>query len=237
MNIDKKTIEREVVKLRKQVLDYVKTRYPEAENARRYLHPRYAFEMMGFVYEERPDLDLELRVLGESMGVKRTVIAGRLDRLNKTVATSERQPPAERLFTAAHELGHLVLHKDEIQHRDRPIDLLAKQRPPLERQADVFAAAYLMPARWIVKDFESRFGSSPIVVNEILAWWLDQTDYERLLRPDKDADFERAKAVAVCKCVGRERFSSIAEAYGVTPTAMAYRLLELDLIHGTGGYK
>ena len=234
VNMDKKTIRREAVRLRKQVLEHVKLRCPTAENARRYLHPRFAFEMMGFVYEERPDLDLELRVLGEPSGVKRTVIAGRLDRLNKTVATSERQPPAERLFTAAHELGHLVLHADEIQHRDRPIDLLAKQKPLIERQADVFAAAYLMPARWIAKDLESRFGSSPVVVNEFLAWWLDPTDYERFLRPNKDADFERAKAVSVCNCVGGEHFTSLAEAYGVTPTAMAYRLLELGLINGTG---
>lgn len=234
VNVDKKTIRREAARLRKQVLDHVKSRRPEAENARQYLHPKFAFEMMGFVYEERPDLDLELRVLGEPSGVKRTVIAGQLDRLNKTVATSERQPPAERLFTAAHELGHLVLHKEEIQHRDRPIDLLAKQKLPLERQADVFAAAYLMPERWIAKDLESRFGSLPVVVNELLAWWLDQTDYERLLRPNKDADFERAKAVSICKCVGWGTFSSLAEAYGVTPTAMAYRLLELNLIKGTG---
>lgn len=61
----------------------------------------------------------------EAAKLQRSVITGRPDPRSKAVVTSERAPPAERLFTAAHELGHWVLHKDEIEHRDRPIDALA----------------------------------------------------------------------------------------------------------------
>ncbi len=227
--MDKKTIHRKATTLRKQVLEYVRSRFPDAKNARQYLHPKYAFEMMGFTYEERPDLDMEMRVVGGSAGIKRSVIAGRLDRLGKTVTTSESSPPDERLFTAAHELGHLLLHGYAIEHRDRPINLLTK-RPKREREADEFAAAYLMPRKWIAKDLKNRFGSIPLRVDENLAWWLDKTDHERLLRPGKDADLERARAVSICTNIGEGHFRSIKDEYGVTATAMALRLVELDLI-------
>ena len=225
-------IQREAATLRNEVLRHVKSLFPDATNARKYLHPKYAFRMMGFIYEERPNLDMELRVVGESTGIRRSVIAGRLDRRSKVVATSESLPPEERLFTAAHELGHLVLHEHAIEHRDRPIDLLT-QRPEHEKEADAFAAAYLMPSKWIARDLESRFGSVPIRVDENLAWWLDKNDYERLLRPSEDADIERAKAVSVCTNVGEGHFVSIKDEYGVTVTAMALRLIELDVIKRT----
>ena len=222
-------MERAAGKVRRQVLADVRSRMPDAKDARRFLHPKYAFEMMGVTYEERPDLDMELRLVGERSGVKTSVIAGRLDRRRKVVATSERLSPEERRFTAAHELGHLVLHKDVIEHRDRPIDVLTP-RPKHEREADMFAAAYLMPRKWVSRDLEDRFGSLPIKVDENLAWWLDRTDHERLLEPSADADFERARAIAICTNVGGRHFRSMREVYGVTATAMAWRLIELELI-------
>ena len=222
-------IQRKAVDLRQRVLIHVRLLVPDAKDPRHYLHPKYAFEMMGVTYEERPDLDLELRLVGERSKVKRSVIAGRLDRRGKVVATSERSPPEERRFTAAHELGHWMLHKDVIEHRDRPIDVLTP-RSKHEREADMFAAAYLMPRKWISSDLEDRFGSLPISVDENLAWWLDRTDYERLLQPNADADFERARAIAICTNVGGRHFRSMREMYGVTATAMAWRLIEAGLI-------
>lgn len=227
--MDKKTIQREAAKLRGEVLRHVKSRNPDARNAKQYLHPKYAFEMKGVTYEERPDLDLELRVVGEATSFKRSVVTGRLDRRRRVVATSERPSPAERLFTAAHELGHWVLHEDEIEHRDRPVGAQAR-RPRREREADEFAAAYLMPRKWVEKDLKGRLGASPISVDENLAWWLDHTDHERLLVPNIDADKERAMAIAVCTNIGMGHFRSLADEYGVTAKAMALRLMELGLI-------
>ena len=247
--MDKKTIQREAAKLRREVLKYVKSRATPVPKTRiHYLHPRYAFEMLGVTYEECPDLDLELRVVGEQMRFGRSsVIVGCLDRPNKTVATSERSPPAERRFTAAHELAHWVLHKGMIEHRDRPI-VRVGPRPKREREADEFAAAYLMPRKWVTEDLRARFGTLPVDVDEDLAWWLDRTDPERLLdrsyrdgsvaialntsTPNAEADYERARAmaIAVCTSVGAGHFCSLADEYGVSATAMALRLLELDLI-------
>lgn len=229
--MDKKTIQREAAKLRRDVLKYIKSCNPNAKNAKQYLHPKYAFEMFGVTYEERPDLDLELRVVDEQTRVKLSVTTGRLDRRSKVVATSERSPPAERLFTAAHELGHWILHKDEmIEHRDRPPHGARTSRPRREREADEFAAAYLMPPKWVEGDLESRFGTPPVNVDEHLAWWLDQTDHERLLLLNTDADEERARTIAVCTNIGMGHFCSLADEYGVTAKAMALRLMELGLV-------
>ena len=58
------------------------------------------------------------------------------------------QKSAERCrFDAAHELGHLVLHKREIQ-RD------IQERPKCEQEANAFSSAFLMPR-------ESVFASAP----------------------------------------------------------------------------
>ena len=85
-----------------------------------------------------------------------------------------------------------------------------------------------MPPKWIATDLSHRFGNLPIEVGEMLAWWLDKEDWERLLTPD--ADFERSKAISICTNVGNGHFRSMAEEYGVTPAAMALRFMELNLV-------
>ena len=229
---------------RSRVLRYVQSRYPDAANARKYLHPKYAFEMIDFDYEERPDLDLELRTAGTQTSIERTAIIGQLNRRDRIVYTSETSTPEATRFTLAHELAHLVLHSKPIEHRSRPHRGQSSRRSDKEREADKFAAAFLMPPKWVANDLSRRFGRFgrypnarelrerlPIVVDERLAWWLDREDWERLLTPD--ADIERSMAVSICTNVGNGHFCSMAEEYGVTPMAMALRLVELNLIeHG-----
>jgi hypothetical protein len=93
-------------------------------------------------------------------------------------AEEARQWPARRRFTIAHELGHWRLHRDA---EDRAVYCragsiepdLTKARtplPPAEDEANVFAAAVLMPARLVQeqyirceRDFSrlcNRFGAS-----------------------------------------------------------------------------
>jgi len=54
------------------------------------------------------------------------------------VLASDKGDAAVSRFDAAHELGHLIMHHDA-----EPGDLY------MERQADAFAAAFLMPAETI----------------------------------------------------------------------------------------
>ena len=75
-------------------------------------------------------------------------------------AEEGRQWPARRRFTIAHELGHWRLHRDverAVFCRAASIEPDASQTrellPPVEDEANVFAAAVLMPARLIQEQY------------------------------------------------------------------------------------
>ena len=57
-----------------------------------------------------------------------------------------------QIFTAAHELGHLLLHRSEFNPEESAEDLEA------EREADVFAAYLLMPERRFNKEWQEVLG-------------------------------------------------------------------------------
>ena len=68
------------------------------------------------------------------------------------IYTNAKHPKTRRRFTIAHELGHYVLHRDEIGEGITD-DALYRSRlgGPLERQANRFAANLLMPRDLIVE--------------------------------------------------------------------------------------
>jgi Zn-dependent peptidase ImmA (M78 family) len=70
-------------------------------------------------------------------------------------------------FTAAHELGHIILHEQAVLHRDRPFDGSSNiPKDLIEQQADKFAALFLMPAN-VVKDvFYEIFETEKLTLNE-----------------------------------------------------------------------
>jgi Zn-dependent peptidase ImmA (M78 family) len=75
--------------------------------------------------------------------------------------------PQRRRFTAAHELGHFVLHRDLLetgQHLDRLFDRSRYDNPSApfsyshEVQANNFAAEFLMPANMVAQAFRECGG-------------------------------------------------------------------------------
>jgi len=75
-------------------------------------------------------------------------------------AEEGRQWPARRRFTIAHELGHWRLHRDverAVFCRATSIEPDASQTreplPPVEDEANLFAAAVLMPARLVQEQY------------------------------------------------------------------------------------
>ena len=75
-------------------------------------------------------------------------------------------------FTIAHEIGHHVLHRDLynelIADRSQILCREEKQKPLIERQADRFAAALMMP-RYVLSDEVQRFGQKmPWTLGEAL---------------------------------------------------------------------
>ena len=61
------------------------------------------------------------------------------------------------IFTAAHELGHLLLHQDEYQRNatDLPTET--------EREADAFASEFLMPEAAFAAEWDETYGHSLLV--------------------------------------------------------------------------
>ncbi len=71
------------------------------------------------------------------------------------IGVSNSESPARQRFTVAHELGHFFLHPNKdafIDYRDNKKEIM---RTPREKQANMFAAALLMPRFSLLKDFRS----------------------------------------------------------------------------------
>ena len=64
----------------------------------------------------------------------------------------ERIPTERKIFSAAHELGHLVLHRDAFNVSE------SGENPEEERQADLFAGHFLMPEKGFKKEWNEAYG-------------------------------------------------------------------------------
>jgi len=71
------------------------------------------------------------------------------------IGVNSREAPVRQRFTLAHELGHFFLHPQKdafVDYRDNKRDVM---RTPREKEANMFAAALLMPSEFLRKDFRS----------------------------------------------------------------------------------
>lgn len=167
-------------------------------------------------------------------GHDRFEVAGMLDRQARKIAVSRGFPYPTMRFTGAHELGHWLLHRGEVMHRDRPINGMTdtkRSRPPKEKEADYFAACFLVPRKFAGKAFEKTFQmEAPLKLDDTSAFWLSPGDPDHLLGAETGSlDF--ALAVASATYYGGRHFhSSLAKQFDVSVTTMAIRLRELRLI-------
>ena len=189
------------------------------------LDPDLAFRSIGFRSE-----------LVESLGQhtwegEPAEVAGIIDASVQTVQTSRRFAPPFRNFTAAHELGHAVLHDGRGLHRDRGLDgsQLGGSRDRTEWEADVFATYFLMPERLVRAAFECAFKVPRFVLDEDTAFALDPGDPGGLLSSCRE-DRDLSRLLARTTRYDGVHFDSLADQFGVSPEAMAIRLEELNLI-------
>ncbi|QKS80979.1 ImmA/IrrE family metallo-endopeptidase [Pseudomonas bijieensis] len=161
-----------------------------------------------------------------------TRIAGLIDRQSIKIAVATEFGEKVQLFTGAHEIGHLVLHENTVMHRDRAFDGSPLQipRPPAERQADRFAACFLMPQKLVRERFEFMFCcSGQLRFSDVIAYHLDPINPDRLLYAPKESK-ERELALARCTRFNNRNLVSLAQQFGVSDSAMAIRIKELDLV-------
>jgi IrrE N-terminal-like domain len=188
------------------------------------LDPGLALRLIGYEY-------LEEDSIGEYSFQGRLIeAAGLIDNAAKRVIVSQRLDPNVRLFTAAHELGHAVLHGErQTMHRDRPLSGDQLSRDATERDADFFASCFLMPERLVRQRFAEFFVADRFVLNEDTAFALRGLAL-REVYAELSSRRDLAKALASAQHYnGRQRIP-LATQFRVSATAMAIRLEELDLL-------
>ena len=185
------------------------------------LDPEKAAYLLGFQMKQE-----------ESLGVYRgrsgrVAVAGILDRGANQIRISKEFPITTQRFTAAHEIGHLMLHPEmSVVHRDRALDGKKLSRDRVEFEADKFAVFFLLPEKVVRKEFENRFLTQNFQLNEDTAFAFGM---KKLLDEiGEGRSLSRVLATAI-KFNGKF-FRSLSETFKVTPETMAIRLEELGLI-------
>jgi hypothetical protein len=161
--------------------------------------------------------------------------AGFMDRKTERIVVAQGPPEEWRRFTAAHEIGHWLMHSGMVSHRDRPLtgaERGTSSRSPEEFAADVFAAELLMPRKILRAYFEKCFGH-PIDAtepNDDAAWLASVADTTDQIDVVRRGVKYRAFVVARLTSSGGNNFVSLADRFGVSPSAMAIQLIDLELV-------
>jgi Zn-dependent peptidase ImmA (M78 family) len=188
--------------------------------------PVMALESLGFnvSFDDASLGDVEAD--GEILGA-----AGVLDRDNSLVRMSPRFSGVQQRFTLAHELGHVLMHAGSGLHRDRAVDGSSSQRslPPYEREANQFAAAFLMPAKLVREEFTRRFRTDDFVLDTAARFGLGDA-YADLARKRHPTRSDLARLLARVTHFHGVPFASLAAYFQVSEGAMAIRLEELKLV-------
>ena len=179
--------------------------------------------------------------LVESLGqdpLDRFEVAGFIDASERVVRISRRFDAPVRKFTAAHELGHALLHDAQGLHRDRALDgsgfgIPRDRRDRIEWEADVFATYFLMPEKQIRTAFKKAFKASMFVLNEETAFALIARDLGAL-RATLNEVRDLSRLLAGTTQYDGVQFYSLADQFGVSAETMAIRLEELRIVNFWG---
>lgn len=190
------------------------------------LDPSMALEAIGFNYS-----------LSDSLGYfsdrdTGTKVAGYIDQSKKSVRISRHLPYETWRFTAAHELGHAILHNDVRMHRDRAIDgsvTYANRRDRIEVEADKFASVFLMPEKLLRIRFKQIFMCERFALNHETAFALDPSGL-LALNNRNIARRELARILAKAERYNTRHVIPLFKQFKVSVEAMAIRIEELDLI-------
>lgn len=156
-------------------------------------------------------------------------VAGIIDQRNKIVLISSKVKKEIQNFTFAHELGHALLHKKMVLHRDLPIDGSRTNRNIEEYQADKFASYFLMPTKQVIFVFKELFLTNKFVIDENSAFNLIKQGPQKL-RMESRSNRGLSRKLASAQTYNNEHFKSISEIFNVSVETMAIRLEELGLL-------
>lgn len=218
-------IERQARNLHKRIWQNRSQIWPNAipSNPIYMLDPVIALQFIGY------DCNLE-ETLGQFRSDGKLMeVAGVIDKSSAKVRISRQFNNNIRSFTAAHELGHALLHQTSGLHRDRPLDGTALSRDPLEFEADKFATFFLMPQKLIKTNFKKIFLTDRFSLNEGTAFALGLGDFMTLQEKFKTLR-QLSRMLASAEQYNGRHFISLANQFRVSTEAMAIRLEELELL-------
>jgi hypothetical protein len=226
--MDAARVEEEARRLQREIYARRRELWPSEEvHPLEMVNPEVAAQVLRIDFKKAQSLSFDVL-----RGEKR-ITAGILDRPGGEIWVATEFGADVTRFTAAHEIGHWVLHpKQVIHHRDRPLKGLTREvRQPMEQEADRFAAAFLIPEKFFRKVFRSAFlTDKPFVFDNNAAFFLSPDDPDAVLYPEKDSK-ARELALARAKSYNGKAFQcSLAEMFGVSPLTMAIRIEELGLV-------
>jgi Zn-dependent peptidase ImmA (M78 family)/formiminotetrahydrofolate cyclodeaminase len=158
-------------------------------------------------------------------------IAGVIDNKKSTIYVSNQHSQEVVNFTTAHELGHALLHDLMILHRDIPTDgsEFKRNRSLIEKQADKFAAYFLMPEKTLRELFKRFFQTQRFQLSEETSVMLancSMLEFQKKVNSKRDL----SRILANCEFYNYSPFNSLSKIFNVSIEAMAIRLEELHLI-------
>lgn len=188
------------------------------------LDPAIALRLTGYEYSLEEGLG---RYRGAGGYIE---VAGLIDRASKIVRVSRQFSMNVRTFTAAHELGHAVLHQaGGGVHRDRPLDGAILSRDPNEREADKFATYFLMPEKLVRVCFANLFRANVFELNDGTAFALSGASVDEI-QEQCHTRRDLSRLLASAERYNGRHFVSLAAQFRVSTESMAIRLEELELI-------
>lgn len=159
-------------------------------------------------------------------------LGGFLNRPANLIAISDQLKPRTKLFTLAHEVGHVLMHPGLHHHREMPIHGMTEPREPAdprEREANNFAGYFLVPTKQLQRAFSAAFGVDSLKLTDDVAWELLGANFNALMNsPYNSLAFERVVAQAP-RFRGRQ-FAALYDLFRVSATTMAIRLRQTGLV-------
>lgn len=146
------------------------------KKAQQVLDANFAHETPIRVTDIAQNYGLQIKIV--DLGAYQSDVAGFIDSKTKTIFVNKNDGVTRQAFTIAHELGHWLMHQNELKSKPDKYAILYR-RPlgepnpdPVEKQANTFAAALLVPKELLekykdVKDhgkIADIFGVSPEVI-------------------------------------------------------------------------
>jgi hypothetical protein len=160
-------------------------------------------------------------------------LGGFINRPANLIAIDNDLKPRTKLFTLAHEIGHMRMHLKMQHHREIPLHGITEPRvqtDPQEFEANHFAGCFLVPERPLRKAFKARFGDKSLKFTENIGFDLIGNSYTALKNaPYPSEAFERV--VAQTDHFEGGRFEPLYDMFKVSPATMAIRLRQCGLVY------